>query len=99
MSFPELMKPVVFEHNLRSMAGEKFPVECRFMTADNLVTDPSVQWLNSAGSVMSDNATLSFSPLLTSDGGEYTCNVTIIITELDIIVTNENNTTITVESK
>ena len=93
------MKPVVFEHNLSSMAGENFSVECRFMTADNLVTAPSVQWKNSSGSVMSDNATLSFSPLLTSDGGEYTCNVTINITELGVTVTNENNTTITVESK
>ena len=58
-----------------------------------------MQWLNSTGHVVSNNETLMFSLLPTSDGGEYTCNVTIIITELDIAVTGVGNSILRVQSK
>ena len=93
------MAPVVEEMDNTSMAGQPFSAECNFTTIPNLVTAPSVQWLNSTGSVVSENAELSLSPLLTSHGGEYLCVVTISIPQLYILLTANGSTTVTVESE
>ena len=98
--FPtELMSPVLNERFLSSIAGQPLSVECRFQVLANLIRPPSVQWMNSSGSVLSNTDTVIFSPLLTSHGGEYTCIVSINITELGILLTNEGNTRIIVQSK
>ena len=93
------MPPTVDEADIISTAGQSLSVQCRFQMTDNLIRPPSVQWVNSAGSVLSDTSTLSFFPLLTSHGGKYTCTVTITIRELNILLTGEGNTTVTVQSK
>ena len=93
------MPPTVDEDDLSLTAGQSLSVKCMFQMTDNLIKPPSVQWVNSSGSVQSDTNTLSFSPLLTSHGGEYTCTVTINITELNILLTSEGTTRITVQSK
>ena len=93
------MPPNVNEDDISSTAGQTFSVECMFQMADNLITPPTVQWLNSAGSVESDNSTLSFSTLRTSHGGEYTCNVTINIPQLNILLTDDGTIRLIVESK
>ena len=95
------MPPTVDEDDLSSTAGQSLSVECMFQMTDNLIRPPTVhvQWVNSSGSVQSDTSSLSFSPLLTSHGGEYTCTVTINIPELNILRTGEGTTTITVQSK
>ena len=96
---PELMPPTVNEGDISPTAGQSLSVECLFQMTDNLIRPPTVQWVNSSGSVQSDTSTLSFSPLLTSHGGEYTCTVIINIPELNILLTGEGTTTITVHSK
>ena len=96
---PDLMPPTVNETDLISTAGQPLSVECMFQMTDNLIRPPTVQWVNSSGSVQSDTTTLSFFSLLTSHGGEYTCTVTINIPELNILLTGEGTTTITVQSK
>ena len=93
------MSPTVDEADLSSTAGQPFSVECSFQVPANLTRPPTVQWLNSAGSVVSETDPLIFSPLLTSHGGVYTCNVTISIPELNITLTEYGNTTILVQSK
>ena len=93
------MPPTLCEADINSTAGQSLSVQCRFHITDNLIRPPRVQWVNSSGSVQSDTSTLSFSPLLTSHGGEYTCTVTITIPELNILLTGEGNTNITVQSK
>ena len=99
--FPiELMSPrVTVDNDLSSTAGQSLSVKCMFQMTDNLIRPLTVQWVNSSGSVQSDTSTLSFSPVLTSHGGEYTCTVTINIHELNILLTGEGTTRITVESK
>ena len=92
------MLPHVNEDTVVSTAGQPLTVECMFQIIDNLIKPPIVLWINSAGSVLSDTSTLSFSPLLTSHGGEYTCNVTINIPELNILLSGEGNSRITVQS-
>ena len=93
------MDPTVEENTLNSTAGQPFTLVCTFMMPDNLIRPPIVQWLNSTGDVLSDSISLYFPVLRTSHGGEYTCTVNISIPELDIELTEDGNTNITVLSK
>ena len=95
----ELLKPDVHKNKLNSIAGQNFSVECEFTIPENVFRAPSVEWLNSTGHVKLVTSNLTFSPLLTSDGGEHTCNVTINIPELGVVKTGVGNTTLTVQSK
>ena len=65
----------------------------------NLITDPTIHWVNSTDFMVSTTSTLLLSPLLTSHGGQYTCIVNINIIELDISLTGNGTTNVTVESK
>ena len=93
------MDPTVEENALSSTTGQPFTLVCSFMMPDNLIRPPIVQWLDSTGDVLSDNSSLYFPVLRTSHGGEYTCTVNISIPELNIQLTEDGNTTITVLSK
>ena len=93
------MQPDVHVNTLSSTAGQNVSVKCNFTIPDNLFRAPSVQWVDSSGLVVSATHNLTFSPLLTSNGGKYTCNVTINITELNITLTGIGNINITVQSK
>ena len=93
------MAPVVYEESVTTIAGQSLSVECNFTMIPNLVTAPSVQWLNSTDSVVSNAKTFNLSPLLTSHGGSYTCIVTISIPQLSILLTANGSTTVTVESE
>ena len=93
------MDPTVEENALNSTAGQPFTLVCSFKITDNLVRPPIVQWLNSTGDVLSDSSSLYFSVLRTSHGGEYTCTVNISIPELNIELTDDGNTILTVLSK
>ena len=95
----ELMAPVVYKESIDFTAGQSLTLECRFSVAANLFTAPSVQWLNSTGDILSNTTNITFSPLLTSDGGVYTCSVTISIPELKISLTGVGTTSVTVHSK
>ena len=64
-----------------------------------LTTPPTVLWSEPRGSVQSDTGRLTFSPLLTSHGGVYTCRVTISIPEISLQLTDDCNITLSVESK
>ena len=65
----------------------------------NLITDPTIHWVNSMGSIVSSTSSLSLTPLMTSDGGQYTCIVNINITELDISLSGNGITNVTVKSE
>ena len=95
----ELMAPVVFEDDINSTAGQSLTLTCRFSVPANLFRAPSVEWLNSTGDILSSTGNYTFSPLLTSDGGVYTCSVTISIPQLNISLAGVGNTTVTVHSK
>ena len=95
----ELMVPIVYGESIDFTAGQSRTLECIFSVPDNLFRAPSVQWLNSTGHILSNTGNHTFSPLLTSDGGVYTCSVTISIPELNISLAGVGNTTVTVELK
>ena len=100
ISYIELMNlTITVVDEISSRAGQPLSIECSFQALSNLIRPPIVQWMNSTGSVQSDTSTLSFSPLLTSHGGEYTCTVIINIPELNIMLSGRGNTRITVQSE
>ena len=95
----ELIPPVVYEDDINSNAGQSLTLMCMFSVPANLIRAPSVQWVNSTGDILSATGNHTFSPLLTSDGGVYTCNVTISIPELNISLAGVGTTSVTVHSK
>ena len=97
--YAEPTKPVIEERNFTETAGEPFSVECKSTAPLNLVEPPSILWLNSNGSVVSTNKTLSFPELHTSDAGNYTCVVNISISKLDLSLSGSGTITLLVESK
>ena len=91
-------------------AGEQFQLICTVTTVENLVESAlvTVQW--SGGSVGSDGvtednttnsgvSTLTFNPLLTSHGAQYTCQAMINIPSINVIVTSSGSTNVMVRSK
>ena len=95
------------------IAGEELQLICTVTTVDYLVASAvlTVQW--SGGSVdesevtesitntsgVTSMKTLTFNPLLTSHGAQYTCTAIIDISSINVTVTNSSNTSVTVQSK
>ena len=80
-------------------AGQTFSKNCNFSSPADLVRSPTVHWLDSTLSRVSDNGTLSFPHLLTSHGGEYVCVVNVSVSQLSISLTGSGTTTLIVQSK
>ena len=94
------------------MAGEEFQLTCSVSVVEYLITQPTVQW--SGGSVDSGNGvtesdttvsgvtsmrTLTFSPLHTSHGAEYTCQADISIASISLMRSASESRDIIVQSK
>ena len=97
--FPELPNPEIFRNDISSIAGQPFSTKCNYTVIDNLITDPTIHWVNSIDFIVSSTSTLSLTPLMTSDGGQYTCIVNINITELNISFTGSGTTILKVQSE
>ena len=83
-----------------TIAGEMYTLSCTATVVEDLVVVPMLQWKYSNGSVVnggssltlsamvaSGNATthnLTFNPLRTSHGGEYTCRAIVNISSISI---------------
>ena len=68
-----------------TIAGQPFSTKCNT--------------IHSLGFIVSSTSTLSLTPLMTSDGGQYTCIVNINITELDISLNGNGTTNLIVQSE
>ena len=92
-------------------AGSTYTLVCQVSVVEDQVMDPDVVWLDSNGTAVSGmNITvggqniegsvvtrnLTFSPLRTSHGGNYTCQASISVS--NISVSSSNLTRITVQS-
>ena len=91
-----------------STAGEVYTLGCTATVVENLVVVPTIQWEYSNGSAVEGGSTstlsdmvtlgnttthnLTFSPLQTSHGGEYTCRAIINIPSISISVLNASQT-------
>ena len=90
---------MVVEKKITATAGQTFSKDCSFSSPADLVRSPTVHWLDSTLSRVSDNGTLSLPHLLTSHGGQYVCVVNISIPQLNISLTGRGTTTLIVQSK
>ena len=95
----ELQIPEIFGDVETAIAGQPFSTKCNYTVIDNLITDPTIHWVNSTNFIVSSISSLSLTTLMTSDGGQYTCIVNINITELDISLNGNGTTNIIVKSK
>ena len=93
-----LTRPNVSQDRVTSIAGSNFSIDCNFSVTPNLVGDLNVQWLNSSSSLVSGNSRLLLPYLLTSHGGNYTCEVTVSIPLLNITLVETGTTTVIVQS-
>ena len=92
-------------------AGNAYTLVCHVIVIEGLVVDPTVVWLDSnratvsgvnisvggpsiEGNVVTHN--LTFSPLHTSHGGEYTCRASISVSSISL--SRNNLTRIIVQS-
>ena len=94
-------------------AGDELQLTCTVSTVNYLVASSLVTVLWSGGSVGSSGVTesitttngvtsmktLTFNPLLTSHGAEYTCHAMINIPSINVIVSSSDSTNVIVQSK
>ena len=67
-------------------AGQTYSLTCSVQVVPHLVVEPSIEWIRQDGTVLNassgSNLQLNFNPVMTSDGGRYTCHASINITGL-----------------
>ena len=97
-------------------AGESYTLTCTVEVVERLVVTPDVEWLDPDNNVVATGGditvgspetsgttttlTLTFNPLLTSHGGEYTCRANITIEKISIIdLSNTDSIDVIVQSK
>ena len=109
----DLPDPVVtISGDSDGLAGDDLSLTCTVTVVEYLTVVPTVQW--SGGSVgledgvtesdTSDDGvnsmrTLTFSPLHTSHGAEYTCQVEISISSINVVKTGSGRESVTVQSE
>ena len=102
---PGLPPPTVnISFSGNSTAGQEYSLECTASVVDDLIVLPDLVIVgpNSTIISLSDTSSLiyTFTPLRTSDGGEYTCTTTVNIPEAEITNLQSSTTqTITVSSQ
>ena len=115
LSSPALPPPVVTTSSYGStIAGSVYSLVCMVKVVDRLEVVPVVVWRKGGGvllvnginttltrTVSGGNSTLNltFNPLLTSHGGQYTCDATISVPQLSLNVTNSSAVTVSVQSE
>ena len=92
-------------------AGNTYTLVCQVSVVEGLVVDPDVEWLDSYGTTVNGlditvggpnidgsvvTRNLTFSPLHTFNGGDYTCRASISVSSISL--SSSNLTRITVQS-
>ena len=109
---PGLVAPVVMVTSKGDpIAGNTYTLVCQVSVVEGLVVNPNVVWLDSNGTTVSGlditvggpsiegsvvTHNLTFSPLHTSHGGDYTCQANVSV--VSISLSSSNLTRITVQS-
>ena len=94
-------------------AGSRLTISCAATVTDGLVSPPDITWRNSADTVivtdgalpnvsltqMGNTVSLTFDPLRTSHGDQYTCRATISIPAASVNIENSEPFEVNVQSK
>ena len=95
--------------------GMEYTLNCTVNVIDRLIVQPDIQWSKIAvnTSLVEESANdisvipiyngnvviLTFNTLKISDGGQYTCNAVLMITEINVIVDGSSDEVIQFQSK
>ena len=102
---------VTITGNTSGTAGQEFSLTCSVTAVKYLIVQPTVQWsgrsVGSSGVTGSDTTlsgiisakTLTFNPLRTSHGGEYTCQAVVSISSINVTWTGSEGRAVIVQSK
>ena len=102
---------VTITENTSGTAGLEFTVTCSVTAVEYLIVQLTFQWsggsVGSSGVTESDTTlsgsvsarTLTFNPLRTSHGGEYTCQVKASISSISVTWTGSEGRAVIVQSK
>ena len=109
---PDLPDPVVTITGPNTgVAGESLQLTCTVSVVEYLVAQPTVQW--SGGRVGSEDVTesvtatsgvmsersVTFSPLRTSHGAQYTCQAEVSISSINLVMTGSESRAVMVQSE
>ena len=90
-----------------STAGLPHSLTCSVIVVPGLVAGPTLTWegrgvgqdgVELSGEASSSPLSLSFTQLLTSHGGVYTCTASLTISEARVDISGSNMTTVAVQS-
>ena len=94
------------------IAGEGLQLTCSVSVVEYLVAEPTVQWSGGSvgrgdGVIESDTATsgvmsernMTFSPLRTSHGAQYTCQAEVSILSISLVRTGSRSREVVVQSE
>ena len=70
---PDLPVAVTITSSGTPVAGQSFTLTCQATTT---LASPSYQWFDDGGNLVGNVSTLTLNPLLESNTGEYSCQVT-----------------------
>ena len=91
--------------------GEQYMLNCTVSVVDRLIVSPVITWTKRSASstisvspvmVVSDTMTsllLNFSSLNTSDAGQYTCGVSLNVSQISMVQNNSDSVNLPLESK
>lgn len=83
--------------------GDQQTLECSVSVVSFLITEPSLEWVNPTGITLTSTTGQSLTHIVnvekTSAVGVYVCQATLNVTAVGLSITEQSNTSITVQSK
>ena len=79
------------------IVGESYTLMCFVTGVESLNATINFEWRDNYWNLVSSNAVLTFSPLLFSHGGHYTCRVTVSSPYLENVIVSSAMEVITFE--
>jgi len=84
-------------------AGGQQALECNVSVVPFLTVAPTLQWVAPSNSEVASGSSTSLThtldPVRTSDAGQYTCRATVDIPSVNVYVSGQSSTTLTVQSE
>ena len=83
--------------------GDQQTLECNISLVSFLIAEPALQWMDTAGSILASTTGQSLTHIVnvekTSSAGLYTCQAVVDVAAISLSVTEQSNTSLTVQSK
>ena len=101
IGFPSL--EVTTSSNSALNIGDQQTLECNISVVSFLIAEPALQWMDAAGSILASTTGQSLTHIVnvekTSSAGLYTCRAVVDVAAISLSVTEQSNTSLTVQSK